>query len=89
MHDSSRLHQRYAQFVAVFLALLAATTPLLAQTGTTTVAVGGDVPKPFALTLAELKTMPRTTLKLGNAQRPAVYEGVLLAEGIDVVQIEK
>src|SRR5262245_42498549 len=76
MHDSSRLHQRRVYVSVVFLVLLAVWLP--AQTAT--VAVGGDVRKPFALTLAELKAMPRTTLKLGNAERPAVYEGVLLAD---------
>ena len=81
MHDSRRLHQRYGRFGATLLGVVVALVSVAAQTGTPgSVAVGGDVAKPFTLTLADLRAMPRTTLKLGNAQRPAVYEGVLLAE---------
>ena len=81
MHDSRRLHQRYGRFAATLLGVVVALVSVAAQTGTPgRVAVGGDVAKPFTLTLADLRAMPRTTLKLGNAQRPAVYEGVLLAE---------
>jgi DMSO/TMAO reductase YedYZ molybdopterin-dependent catalytic subunit len=44
------------------------------------VAVGGDVSKPFTLTAAGLKTMPRTTMKVDADGKIVTYDGVLLAE---------
>jgi hypothetical protein len=60
-----------------------APTPILAQKGTAgpgSVAVGGDVPRPFLLTLADLKAMPRTIVTLTAEGKTTSYEGVLLAD---------
>src|SRR5262245_37783454 len=69
--------------VAGLCLVLAALPPVLAQKGTAApggVMVGGDVPRPFLLTLADLKTMPRTTVTLSAEGKTTRYEGVLLAE---------
>src|SRR5262245_33963529 len=43
-------------------------------------AIGGDVPKPFTVKAADRKAMPRTTVKLAGTVRTTSYEGVLLGE---------
>jgi DMSO/TMAO reductase YedYZ molybdopterin-dependent catalytic subunit len=50
--------------------------------GPATLAVGGAVAAPLKLTLADLKKMPRTTLKVVNShdQKTETYEGVALEE---------
>ena len=53
--------------------------PLHAQNAApASVAVGGDVPKPFTFTLADLKSMPRTTVTVQDDSKSTSYEGVLL-----------
>jgi len=52
-----------------------ATAPVAAD-----VVVGGDVPKPFTLTMADLKSMPRTTVTVQQDSKSTTYEGVLLGE---------
>lgn len=42
--------------------------------------IGGDVPRPLTLTMADLKAMPRTTVTVDDKGRASVYEGVLVAE---------
>jgi DMSO/TMAO reductase YedYZ molybdopterin-dependent catalytic subunit len=69
---------------AVSLAVLCA-DPLSAQGAPSaqavTVAVAGDVPKPFTLTMSDLKAMPRSTVSVRQETgATAIYEGVLLAE---------
>ena len=67
--------------VTAVLVLLTGTAPALAQnagTAATEVAIGGDVPKPFTLTLADLKSMPRTTVTVKDDAKSTIYEGVLL-----------
>ncbi len=44
----------------------------------TSVSVGGDVPRPFTLTLDDLKAMPHTTVTVDAEGK--TYEGVLLGE---------
>ena len=53
-----------------------ATTP--ARTGTLVIA--GDVSKPATLTPADLRALPRTTVKIQEEGRTVSYEGVLLGE---------
>ena len=69
--------------VAGLCSVLAPMSPVSAQKGTGapgSVMVGGDVPRPFSLTLADLKAMPRTRVTLMAEGRSTSYEGVLLAE---------
>lgn len=66
---------------AVVLALLTLAAPATAQNvpaQATAVAVGGDVPKPFTLTVDDLKSMPRTTVTVKDDAKSTTYEGVLL-----------
>lgn len=50
-----------------------------AQGGSVT--IGGDVAKPFTLSLADLKAMPRTTVTVNQEDgTKTTFEGVLLAE---------
>ena len=44
------------------------------------VAVGGDVARPFTLTLGDLKSMPRTSVTVTEGGRASTYDGVLIAE---------
>lgn len=47
----------------------------------TSISIRGDVPQPLTVTLAELKTMPRTTVTIDEEDgRQTHYEGVLVAE---------
>ncbi len=68
--------------VTAVLGLVTAAAPALAQkaaaTVVTEVPIGGDVPKPFTLTLADLKSMPRTTVTVKDDAKSTTYEGVLL-----------
>jgi DMSO/TMAO reductase YedYZ molybdopterin-dependent catalytic subunit len=62
-------------------AVLAAQPPQAAvgpRTGTLVIA--GDVAKPATLTPADLKALPRKTVKLEEDGRPVTYEGVLVGE---------
>jgi DMSO/TMAO reductase YedYZ molybdopterin-dependent catalytic subunit len=45
-----------------------------------TLQIGGDIPKPFAITPAELKTMPRTAVTVSEEAKEVHYEGVLVGE---------
>ena len=51
-------------------------------TGPTELKIGGATPKPFVISAADLKTMPRKTLRVANThnQKTEVYEGTALAE---------
>ena len=69
------------------LAVAVLAAPLYAQTAkpvggpkTNTLAVGGDVPTPLTITPAELKTYPRTTVKVTEDDRTSTYEGVSLGD---------
>lgn len=67
--------------VAFAIVLLASVVSVLAQAPAapaSEVQVGGDVPKPFTLTLADLKSMPRTTVTVKDDAKSTTYEGVLL-----------
>ena len=69
--------------LAIGSAMSATSAPAAAQGApavSTSVAVGGDVSKPFTLTLADLKEMPRTTVTVEDGGRVTRYEGVLLGE---------
>ncbi len=46
----------------------------------TTLAIGGDVTKPTTLTVADLRDLPRTAVKIDEDGRAIVYEGVLVGE---------
>lgn len=74
-------------FAAVVGLLLSAASHVCAQAaaGTATVAelrIGGEVSTPLALSVADLKKMPRKTLSVVNPHdhKTETYEGVLLAE---------
>jgi len=69
----------------VTMAAICATVTLTAgqQPAPSSVAVGGDVPRPYTLTLDDLKTMPRTTVTLKTDAGTTRYEGVLLAEVLE------
>jgi len=58
-------------------AAIAQTSPATAQ-----LKIGGAVATPLTLTVADLKTMPRTTLHVTNTheKKTETYEGVLLEE---------
>ena len=58
-------------------AAIAQTSPATAQ-----LKIGGAVATPLTLTVADLKTMPRTTLHVTNTRekKTETYEGVLLEE---------
>ena len=66
------------------LLLFAGSTAAIAQTppATAQLKIGGAVSTPLTLTVAELKTMPRTTLHVTNTheKKTETYEGVLLEE---------
>jgi DMSO/TMAO reductase YedYZ molybdopterin-dependent catalytic subunit len=53
-------------------------TPATTRTGT--LAIAGDVTKPATLTPADLKTLPRTTVKVQDQGQTISYEGVLVGE---------
>lgn len=56
--------------------------PLAAQDAApaAALAVAGDVKTPLALTLADLKALPRTRVEMKEDGRIVVYEGVLVGE---------
>jgi len=63
------------------LAVIGITTR--AQTSTTadqSLAIAGDVSQPLTLTLADLKTLPRTTVTVSEEGRQVTYDGVLVGE---------
>lgn len=66
------------------LTLSVCSTAAIAQTSPATaqLKIGGAVSKPLTLTVADLKTMPRTTLHVTNSheKKTDTYEGVLLEE---------
>ena len=81
----------YRSFRAWIPILFAVVGPLIlprstvcAQTTATVAAlrIGGDVPTPLVLTVADLKKMPRKTLSVVNLhdKKTETYEGVLLEE---------
>jgi hypothetical protein len=45
-----------------------------------TLQIAGDIPKPLAITPAELKTMPRTAVTVSEEAKEVHYEGVLVGE---------
>jgi DMSO/TMAO reductase YedYZ molybdopterin-dependent catalytic subunit len=51
-----------------------------AKTATDTLVVGGAVKTPLTLTVADLATMPRTTVTVTEGGMDVHYEGVLLAD---------
>src|SRR5262249_21682813 len=64
-----------ASHFAVLAQVLAPAVP-----ATATFTVGGDVPHPLSLTLADIKSMPRTTVTVAEEGREVRYEGVLVGE---------
>jgi DMSO/TMAO reductase YedYZ molybdopterin-dependent catalytic subunit len=66
------------------LLLSVCSTTAIAQTSPATaqLKIGGAVSTPLTLTVADLKTMPRTTLRVTNSheKKTETYEGVLLEE---------
>ena len=66
-----------ALFLSLSSAAFAQTSPGPAQ-----LKIGGAVTTPLALTVADLKTMPRTTIRAVNSheKKTETYEGVLLEE---------
>jgi DMSO/TMAO reductase YedYZ molybdopterin-dependent catalytic subunit len=65
-------------------AMLAQARATSAQTATTAVSgaltVSGDVKEQVTVTPADIKSMPRTTVKVNEEGREVTYEGVLVAE---------
>jgi DMSO/TMAO reductase YedYZ molybdopterin-dependent catalytic subunit len=57
---------------------LRAQAPAAARTGTLVIA--GDVAKPVTFTPADLRALPRTTVKVPDEGRTVRYEGVLVGE---------
>jgi DMSO/TMAO reductase YedYZ molybdopterin-dependent catalytic subunit len=45
-----------------------------------TLQIAGDIPKPFAITPAELKAMPRIAVTVSEEAKEVHYEGVLVGE---------
>jgi len=66
------------------LLLLLSSTAAIAQTapGPGQLKIGGAVTTPLTLTVADLKVMPRTTIRAVNSheKKTETYEGVLLEE---------
>lgn len=52
----------------------------LAAQAPATLTIGGDVPKPITVALADLQGMPRTTVSIEEDGRTVKYEGVRVAE---------
>ncbi|MCM3879102.1 MAG: molybdopterin-dependent oxidoreductase [Vicinamibacterales bacterium] len=64
-------------FIVLGAVLFAQQAPSVAATMT----IAGDVAKPQTLSVAELKAMPRTSMKVTDEKgRAAAYDGVLVAE---------
>jgi DMSO/TMAO reductase YedYZ molybdopterin-dependent catalytic subunit len=57
-------------------------SPSKPTTGSDHLSVGGDVPKPFTLSLDELRKLPHKTIQVMNAheKKQETYEGVPLAD---------
>ena len=74
------LHRVCRTVLSIFLSSTAA----IAQTspGPAQLKIGGAVTTPLTLTVADLKAMPRTTIRAVNAheKKTETYEGVLLEE---------
>ncbi len=68
--------------VVLVAAVLAAVSNSLvaAQAPVAKLSITGDVKTPLALTPAEVKAMPRTTVTIKDAGRDVTYEGVLMSE---------
>lgn len=66
--------------LAVTSATVAVAYAQAAAASEVTLQIGGDVPKPFAITPAELKTMPRTAVTVSEEAKEVHYEGVLVGE---------
>lgn len=64
------------------LAVVACATLARAQApaDSTTLAVAGEIPHPFTVTVADLKSMPRTSVTIPEDGRDVKYEGVLVGE---------
>jgi len=80
-------HLRTAAVVgALILAILSGgVAPAQAQAPapaaqTATLVVSGDVAQALTITLGDLKTMPRTTVTVGEGAQQTTYEGVLVGE---------
>jgi DMSO/TMAO reductase YedYZ molybdopterin-dependent catalytic subunit len=58
------------------------TAPAKATTGADHLSVGGSIPKPFTLSLDELRKLPHKTVQVMNAheKKQETYEGVPLAD---------
>jgi DMSO/TMAO reductase YedYZ molybdopterin-dependent catalytic subunit len=76
--------RRRQGLAALLVALTLAGAAALAQTvtGPAELKIGGAVPKPLVVSVADLKKMPRRTLRVTNAhnQQTEAYEGVALAD---------
>jgi len=67
-------------FAAALLMVTFAGTSLSRAQTDQVLAIAGDVSKPLALTAAELKALPRTTVSLLDQGREVKYGGVLVGE---------
>src|ERR1700761_1699733 len=76
----SRQFMRTLGSVAFLLAALSTLARAQAPAPAATLAVSGDVPHPFTVTAADLRSMPRTTVTIPEDGRDAKYEGVLVGE---------
>jgi DMSO/TMAO reductase YedYZ molybdopterin-dependent catalytic subunit len=69
-------------FLAATLVAARSARSVMAQAAApaATLTIGGDVPKPITITLADLKTMPRASASIEEDGRTVKYEGVRVAE---------
>src|ERR1700674_869554 len=83
------MFQKYRAYISLLVAgilgqFLTTCPTALAQSGTAAAElhIGGEVPTPLVLTIADLKKMPRKTLSVVNShdKKTETYEGVLLEE---------
>src|SRR5262245_1145027 len=66
--------------IAMLLALLVLLAPALRSQAAASIAVIGDIPRPLALTTADLASMPRAKATISSNGIETVYEGVWLSD---------
>jgi DMSO/TMAO reductase YedYZ molybdopterin-dependent catalytic subunit len=74
------MYSRLVLAVVLVIALVRTGWSQAPAAGDATLAVGGSVARALTLAVAELKTMPRTTVTVTQEGRSATYEGVALSE---------
>jgi len=77
-----RIHQAAAILLLLASPAWAQQAPPKPATGPSDFKIGGDVTTPLDLTAADLKGMPRKTMKVDNphSKKTEVYEGVLIED---------